>query len=269
MDAEFLTGYEDEPKECFEDLPAEQGHLLYHYERLTHDLSAELGYYHTQLRGRCSRLLELGCGTGILASRLQSLGYQVTGIDLDRRALRHASGTTNCRLIQMDMCALALKPAFEAALIGQNTLNLLSDQTHIVHCLEEIRRVLVGPGLLLAHLHCSEADQRPREGERLMQFALFDHPEGGKIVKETIRSYDPQGRRLDLEQRYKIRRFSSELPDHNYRTFLSLAALSQKEWSELFASAGFILESVSSGFQNGAASSNSALHLVAQTSAPC
>ena len=58
--SEETSGYEDEPREYFQDLPAGLSHLLYHYERLRHDLSAELNYYHVQLQERCSRVLELG-----------------------------------------------------------------------------------------------------------------------------------------------------------------------------------------------------------------
>ncbi len=264
-----MTGYQNEPRERYEELPADQAHLLYHYERMTHDLDAESRYYHSRLRGRCRRLLELGCGTGMLSSNLQRLGYEVTGIDLDYHALRGASGTVNSGLVQMNMCALGFKPAFEAVVIGQNTLNLLADRKKIVQCLEQIRAVLVGPGLLLAHLYCSEPGHRLRDGERLMQFYLIDHPEGGKIVKETIRSYDRHRRLLNLEQRHKIRRFSAELPDHNYRSFLALAALSAEEWKELVVSAGFSLESVSSEFQEGLDGSSSTLHLVARKNERC
>ena len=264
-----LTGYESEPRERFEELPADQAHLLYHYERMTHDLSAESRYYHSRLRGRCRRLLELGCGTGILSSTLQHLGYEVTGIDLDRGALRVASGTAHSGLVQMDMGALGFKPVFEAVLIGQNTLNLLADRKKIGQCLEQIRSVLVAPGLLFAHLYCTEPGRRLRDGERLMQFYVFDHPEGGKILKETIRSCDPHNHLLNLEQRHKLRHFSAELPDHNYRSFITLAAFSRDEWKELIASAGFSLESLSSGFRGGLDESSQTLHLVARKKTPC
>ncbi|NNK13813.1 MAG: class I SAM-dependent methyltransferase [Desulfofustis sp.] len=262
------SGYEDEPREYFQDLPAKLSHLLYHYERLSHDLSAELNYYHQQLQDRCSRLLELGCGTGLLSTKLQRMGYQVTGMDIDRRALIYLAEMQMYRLAQMDMRALGFSQGFEAVLIGQNTLNLLADPTEIRSCLKEVYRVLVDSGLLLAHLHCTEPDQVNRLDDRLLQFHIFDHPEGGKIIKETIRHYDKKHRRLNLEQRFKIRRFRRKLPDHNYRHLLSLVALSREQWIELVESAGFVIESWVHGFQKSTPASRSTLHLVARKFAP-
>ncbi len=261
-----LTGYEDEPREYFQDLPAELSYLLYHYERLSHDLSSELNYYHAKLQNRCTHVLELGCGTGLLAANLQRYGYEVTAIDLDRQALSYSADTRGCRLVQMDMRALGFRSGFEAVLIGQNTLNLLMNPTEIRSCLKEMHKVLIDSGLLLAHLHCTEPEQIKKLDARLMQFYIFDHPEGGKIVKETIRSYNQKQQRLHIEQRFKIRRFHKDLPDHNYRHSLSLAALSKEEWIELVDSNGFIVESIAYGFQESTPASNSTLHLVARKS---
>jgi SAM-dependent methyltransferase len=265
--SEKLSGYEDEPREHFLDVPGDLSYLLYHYERLSHDLGAELHYYNTQLQYRCTRVLELGCGTGLLSAALQRLGYEVTGIDLDWRPLNHAKATLRCRLAQMDMRALGFKPGFEAVLIGQNTLNLLAEPTEIRLCLEQIHGVLADSGLLLAHLHSAEPEQRNRLDERLLQFYIFDHPEGGKIIKETIRSYDCKHSRLNLEERFKIRHFCNELPDQNYHHTLSLAVLSRDEWIELVNSAGFTVESWTPDFQNSASASKSTLHLVARKTA--
>lgn len=259
------TGYEDEPREQFHPLPADLHHLFYHYERLSHELYTEQCYYRTRLQGRCSRLLELGCGAGLLANDLQLQGFKVTGIDIDLKALSLSQASSGCCLVQMDMCELGFKPCFEAALIGQNTLNLLVDQEKILRCLDETRRVLVPPGLLLVHLFCTADDQLTEPGERVLQFCLFDNPEGGKIIKETIRSFDPDQQLLLLEERYKIRHFNPELTDMNYRHHLRLAAISRSGWFKLFNSAGFTVESCTSGFSESSPSSASTLHLVAQS----
>ena len=259
-----LTGYEDEPREYFKDLPAELSHLLYHYERLSQDLSAELNYYHLQLQDRCSRVLELGCGSGLLSQNLQRLGYEVTGMDIDRSPLLYAAESQMSRLVQMDMRALGFKPGFEAVIIGQNTLNLLADPAEIRSCLREVHKVLIDSGLLLAHLHCAEPEQLKQLDERLLQFHIFDHPEGGKIIKETIRSYHGNLDRLTLEQRFKIRHFNKDLPDHNYRHSFSLAVFSREEWIEIVDSTGYSIESCTHDFQESAPASQSTLHLVAR-----
>lgn len=255
------TGYEDEPRETFEELPAELHCCFYHHERLSQNLAAEITYYKRHLGGRCNTIVELGCGTCLLASGLERLGYALTGVDIDRAMLKNAEPLAGRRLAQMDMAALALRPVFEAALLGQNTLNLLVDERNIRHCLDEIISILVPPGLIMAHLHCID-ETHDRQGDRRLQFVVFDHPRGGKIIKESIRSFDNRRRVIILEQRYKIRRHSKTLPDMNYRISQTLAALSRQRWIEMFKRAGFIVESTSSDFSGDTRAKGQTLHLV-------
>ncbi len=259
------TGYEDEPREAFEELPAELHSYFYHHERLNQDLAAEIDYYAGRLGNRCSKIVELGCGTGLLSSGLERRGYTLTGVDLDRAMLKNAEPLSDGRLVQMDICALALRRVFEAALLTQNTLNLLVDEQTIRHCLREIRRILVPPGLIMAHLYCTEKEHDFRD-DRLLQFVMFDHPRGGTIIKESIRSLDSRQRVLTLEQRYKIRRFNKACADSNYRTSQSLAALGRGRWIQIFENSGFIIESTSSDFSGDTQTGSATLHLVGRLS---
>ena len=264
MDPAEPTGYENEPREQFHNLPSHLQHLFYHYERLSHDLHTEQSYYRTRLQGRCTKLLELGCGAGLLATDLQFQGFDVVGIDIDQNALSLSHSASGYRRVQMDMCELGFQPRFEAALAGQNTLNLLVDKDMILRCLAEVRRVLIPPGLLLAHLYCADEDKKTDPGERVLQFCLFDNPEGGKIIKETIRSITLDQQVLLLEERYKIRHFRPDMTDINYRHHLRLAAISKSGWFELFNSAGFTVESCRSEFSESSRYAGSTLHLIAR-----
>ena len=266
MSESELTGYENEPREYFHNLSPELHTRFYHHERLSHDLTAEIHYYVSQLPGLGLKILELGCGTSLLSNGLRSRGFEVTGIDINKEALLLAGASPANRLVQMDMCALGFQPCFDGVIIAQNTLNLLTDKTTIRNCLKEVKRVLVRPGLLLTHLYCIEPQQKENPEKRSLQFQMFDHPEGGTIIKETIRSLNSATDILVLEERYKVRRFSDFLPDINYRHHLSLAALSREQWLELFAEAGFTIRSVSTGFADNKVQFSSALHLVAHPS---
>lgn len=266
MSESELTGYENEPQEHFRNLSPELHTRFYHYERLSHNLTAESRYYASQLSDTGMKILELGCGTSLLSNGLRSRGFQVTGIDINKGALLLAGAFPGSHLIQMDMCALGFQPYFDGVIIAQNTLNLLADKTAIRNCLKEIKRVLVRPGLLLTHLYCTEPRQKESPEKRTLQFQMFDHPEGGTIIKETIRSFNSPNDILTLEERYKIRRFSDSLPDVNYRHNLSLAALSREQWLKLFAEAGFTIKSVSTGFAENTVQLSSTLHLVAHPS---
>ncbi len=255
------TGYEDEPRETFEELPAELHSFLYHHERLNQNLTAEINYYTGHLGNRCKSIIELGCGTCLLSSSLERKGYALTGIDIDRAMLKNAEPLSDGRLVQMDMCALALRHVFEAALLAQNTLNLLVDEQTIRHCLKGIRNILVPPGLIMAHLYCSDEEHDGRD-DRALQFVMFDHPRGGTIIKESIRFLDTKQHVVTLEQRYKMRHFNKDVPDKNYRTSQSLAAFSRKQWIEIFKRSGFLIESTSSDFSGDTRTKGATLHLV-------
>lgn len=46
---------------------------------------------------RCKRVLDLGCGPGLYTERLDSLGYNVTGIDFSRRSISYAKEKASLR----------------------------------------------------------------------------------------------------------------------------------------------------------------------------
>lgn len=255
------TGYEDEPRETFAELPAELQSFLYHHERLNQDLAAEINYYTGHLSDRCNKVVELGCGTCLLSSRFERRGYKLTGVDIDRSMLRNAALLPDGGLVQMDMRALAFRRVFEAALLSQNTLNLLIDEQTIRRCLKEIRNILIPPGIIMAHLYCTDREHDRRD-DRLLQVVMFDHPHGGKIIKESIRSFDAEQQVVTLEQRYKIRRFNKAVPDHNYRISQPLAALSRERWIEIFNSSGFMIESTASDFSGADSQTRSAVLLL-------
>jgi|GEM_PF-2577255 len=122
------SGYEDEPREHFEPLPPHLHSLFYHHERLDGDLDAEYHYYRNAFAPNCRHILELGCGTSLLSSRLAAQGMRVTGIDLDPGMLRLPSGQRTGATAQMDMCDLGFRPCFHGVLIAHNTLNLLVEK---------------------------------------------------------------------------------------------------------------------------------------------
>jgi len=59
--------------------------------RRTEMIEAHINWIHQEaLEGRPGKLLDLGCGPGLYASRLQQLGHQVTGIDYSPASIAYA-----------------------------------------------------------------------------------------------------------------------------------------------------------------------------------
>lgn len=94
-----------------------------------------------------SRVLELGSGTGRLASPLHQSGYDVISVDVAATMLREAPADTG--RICADMTKLALRPSsVDAALIAYNTLFTIDTLDAQHSCLSEAARVLRAGGLL-------------------------------------------------------------------------------------------------------------------------
>src|SRR5690242_16948549 len=69
-------------------------------------------------------ILDLGCGTGRIATRLVEHGYQVVGVDQSAEMLEHACGfETVCSPI----AGLDLNRQFDAVLLASNLVNIPDD----------------------------------------------------------------------------------------------------------------------------------------------
>ncbi len=250
MNNQEPSGYENEPEEQFVPLPPELYCSFFDLE-----MSKKLDdcrYYAALLKNQqCRRVLELGCGTGRIVEYLSAEGYRTVGIDNSPDMLLYQRRRRQSPVAEMDMGALGFsRQCFDAALIPHNTLNLLGEKRVITRCLREIRNVLAGDGLLVAQLFAVTDQLREQAGKRLFQFALFDTPDNGKLVKETIRTYLPESGLLLLEERYKRRSFANPALNKNYRQLFSLAAFSPATWLQMIRSAGFAVVSQHSGYRD-------------------
>ena len=249
MNDQEPSGYENEPEEQFSPLPPELYCSFFDLEMATQ--LDDCRYYAALLKNRqCRSVLELGCGTGRIVEYLSAEGYRAVGIDNSPDMLLYQRTRRQSPVAEMDMGALGFtRQSFDAALIAHNTLNLLGEKQAIVCCLQEVRNVLVRDGMLVAQLFAVTAELREQAGRRLFQFALFDTPDNGKLVKETIRTYLPESGLLLLEERYKRRSYTNPALNENYRQTYSLAAFSPATWLQIIRSAGFAVVSQHSGYR--------------------
>lgn len=243
------TGYENEPDEKFLPLPAELYSSLFHHQ--TVDSPEEKSYYQDILTYHyCQDILELGCGTGRICEHLMSAGFRHYGIDISREMLDFSRSFRQVPTVQMDMTRLGFKRVFDAVIIPCNSLNLLGNEKEIIQCLSEIRQVLRGPGLLILHLFVPDLLLMDSPGERIFQFSLFDLPEERRLIKETIRIYDPEQSHVILEERYKIRHSATSRGPENYTQSLTLAAFSSYKWFSIIRNSGFSVLSSHSHFNH-------------------
>ena len=101
-------------------------------------------------------VLDIGCGTGQLASYLLDHGIPVTGIDpsayMIRYALRNNAShvsTGRARFLIMDGAELDLRDTYGLAVATFNTLNHLSSQEHLRDCLSRVHNATAPGGYFL------------------------------------------------------------------------------------------------------------------------
>lgn len=246
MSPQELTGYENEPDECFTPLPS---HLYCQFFDLEMGNKLDDCLYYQQLleKHRCQTVLELGCGTGRIVEFLNSKGYKALGIDNSHEMLIYKRDQRMSSVAEMDMCHLGFNNTFDAVIIPHNTLNLLNEHKRIRQCLKEIKRVLVENGLLVVQLYSLTKTLADQAHKRLFQFTLFDIEDNGKLVKESIKTYDPETDQLMMEERYKVRLIDNPSMNRSYNQFLPLTVYSPSRWIEIIKESGFNMYSIHSG----------------------
>ena len=122
------------------------------------DVHGEAGFV-ARLLPAPGRVLDAGCGTGRVAVRLDELGYDVVGVDVDASMLdvaRAEAPALDWRL--GDLATLDLGETFDLVLVAGNTIPLLEPGTlldaceRLGHHLTPGGVVVCGYGLDAAHL---------------------------------------------------------------------------------------------------------------------
>jgi SAM-dependent methyltransferase len=125
---------------------------LYHemYQHIF-DYESEYKFYDTLLKKyHCRKILEIGCGTGMLASRFLDGGYEYLGLDLSGEMLDIARAETKSRcFIQGDMRNLSFDEEFDAVLITGRSIAYVTENKGILDTLAGINKSMKGMGLLV------------------------------------------------------------------------------------------------------------------------
>lgn len=115
-------------------------------------------------------VLDLGCGTGQLASYLLDQGIPVTGIDISEHMLRYAVrnnaphvATGSARFLVMDCTALSLSGSFGLTVATFNTLNHLPSHEHLRCCLSRVYQATAPGGYFLFDIDTRLGLQRTAE----------------------------------------------------------------------------------------------------------
>ncbi len=115
------------------------------------DYDKEFRFYHSVLKKKnCHKIVEIGCGTGLLAKKLINAGYDYLGVDLYDEMLEIARKETNSdRFIQGDMRYLQLDQSFDCALITGRSIAYVTENQEIISTLNGINHLLKDDGYFI------------------------------------------------------------------------------------------------------------------------
>jgi ubiquinone biosynthesis O-methyltransferase len=96
-----------------------------------------------------ARILDIGCGNGNISLALGSLGYNVTGVDIDQMSIDTASGRnkySNVKFEVLDANSFVMNDAFDAVVCSE----VLEHLSKPYELLESIYRILKPGGVFVA-----------------------------------------------------------------------------------------------------------------------
>ena len=127
---------------------AEIYHEMYQH---VFDYDKEFYFYDSLLKAHnCQKILEIGCGSGMLARRFLGNGYDYLGLDLFDEMLEIARREVKSdRFIRCDMRNLSFNLQFEAILITGRSISYVIENKGIIDTLTGVHKSLKDDGLFV------------------------------------------------------------------------------------------------------------------------
>ncbi len=145
----------------------------------------EYEYYSDKLKKyNAESIIELGCGTGSLASRFIANGYDYTGIDLNRTMLDIAKEKIpGVEFIEADMRNFQLPEKKQACLIAGRSISYLMTNQDVLDSFRAIHKNLQNKGIVcFDSIDASKFISLIKNGKRIIHKAEFD---GRKFQRES------------------------------------------------------------------------------------
>lgn len=239
--------YSDEPEVVFSPLTDKDYCDIYNLEM--DNFSDDYPFYHARLKDNAN-ILELGCGSGRLTRFLAKHCNLVTGLDISSEMIGDASkkNKENISYVCQDMQRMSFSSKFDTIIIPYNTINLLGSTDEITHCLTLCNKYLQKDGDLLFQAFLPSSTLLSSAGEKLFQFMILTGNDDNKIIKETIKYFDPNTKTLFMEERYRIRPMGQRDKFRDLRHTYTLHLPTLADWQQLLAKTGFTLVTTQQGY---------------------
>lgn len=115
------------------------------------DYDKEFRFYDSILKSNnCHSILEVGCGSGMLARLFLENGYKYTGVDLSNEMLNIARDEVKVHsFIQADMRNLSFNQKFDSVLITGRSIAYVTENRGIIDTFTGIHKLLEDKGIFI------------------------------------------------------------------------------------------------------------------------
>ena len=115
------------------------------------DYDKEYSFYDSILKkNNCHSILEVGCGSGMLARRFLKNGYNYLGVDLFNEMLNIARDEINMdAFVQSDMRDLSFNQKFDSVLITGRSIAYVTENKGIINTFRGIYKLLEDKGVFV------------------------------------------------------------------------------------------------------------------------
>jgi SAM-dependent methyltransferase len=126
-------------------------HVYHEMYQHVFDYDQEYNFYDSIFKkNNCKKILEVGCGSGMLARRFLINGYDYLGVDLFNEMLDIArSEVKSDQFIQCDMRNLSFNQEFDSVIITGRSISYVTDNKGIIDTLTGVHKSLKDKGLFV------------------------------------------------------------------------------------------------------------------------
>jgi SAM-dependent methyltransferase len=190
------------------------------------------------LKGKTSKILDLGCGPGLYSHRLAKQGHRCHGIDYSPASIAYARQVAheeklNCTFLEADIREADYGREYDAAMLVYGELNVFQT-AHAEHILKKAHHALQPGGVLILEPHTFEAVQD--WGSKPAYWAssgsgLFS-PEPHLVLEEYF--WDPDAR-VTTNRYYLVDASTGEVTSFAQ----SVEAYTQQEYAAMLEKCGY------------------------------
>ena len=190
--------------------------------------SIDRDFYLGLAAGEPKRILDLGCGTGLLCDAYALLGHQVTGVDPAKAMLEIARAKPNgSRIEWVESSAQQFRSdqMFDLIIMTGNAFQVLLEDDDVLAVLTTMRRHLAENGIAAFETRNPGINWQARWNKDA------EHGSGAATIHQSRRVTITEGNRISFETRFRF-------PDKELISFSELLFLSKAEIEERLQECG-------------------------------